>query len=95
MQIRITCIKKNNGDHENPYLAITHLGWVDSFGKTGMEKREDIYNWIENGGYAYVKEDEGIVAQVITEIAPSGTKYVRTKPDSTTKNNLLNLRECK
>jgi len=95
MQIRITCINKDNGDHENPYLAITHVGWISNQGKIGVSSRIELYNWIENGGYAYVKEDEGILAQVITEIAHSGTKYVRTKPDSSTKNNLLNLTEFK
>lgn len=29
MAIRITCINKDNGDHENPNLAITHLGWIN------------------------------------------------------------------
>lgn len=29
MAIRIICIKKANGDHENSYVAISHLGWIE------------------------------------------------------------------
>jgi len=29
MSIRITCITKAGGDHENPYVAISRLGWVN------------------------------------------------------------------
>jgi len=36
MAIRITCINKDNGIHENPNVAITHLGWKnEQTGKTG------------------------------------------------------------
>jgi hypothetical protein len=29
MSIRITCITKAAGDHENPFVAISRLGWVN------------------------------------------------------------------
>ena len=29
MIARITCINKDNGDHHDPHLAITHFGWLD------------------------------------------------------------------
>jgi hypothetical protein len=29
MSIRITCITKAGGDHENPYVAISRLAWVN------------------------------------------------------------------
>ncbi len=48
MAIRITCINKDNGYHENPNLAITHLGWIGDDGKPGKSTRLEIYNWIKN-----------------------------------------------
>lgn len=40
MSVKITCIKKDNGNHENPNLAITDLGWIeDGTGKTGKSRR--------------------------------------------------------
>jgi hypothetical protein len=29
MTIKITCITKSGGNHENPYEAISRLGWVN------------------------------------------------------------------
>ncbi len=95
MSIKITCINKDNGYHENPNLAITHLGWInDANSSTGKNTRLEIYNWIKNdGGYAYV-EKNGIKVKVITAETTTGTKYVKTEADSTITNNLLSLPEC-
>ncbi|PWN70164.1 DUF3892 domain-containing protein [Chryseobacterium phosphatilyticum] len=95
MAIRITCINKNNGYHENPDLAITHLGWIDDNGKTGRNKRVEIYNWIKNEkGEAYVADIYGNRARVITAETNNGTQYLKTEADNSTKNNLLSLPEC-
>lgn len=96
MAIKITCINKDNGYHENPNLAISHLGWVnEATGKTGKNTRIEIYNWIKNeGGIAYVKDRAGKKVEVITAETNNGTKYVKTVADSTTLNNLLSLPEC-
>jgi hypothetical protein len=95
MAIRITCIKKDAGNHENPHLAITHLGWTnESDGTTGKNTRLEIYNWINQNGYAYVQDSKGNRAKVITFKSNSGIGYVKTEPDSTSANNLLSLPEC-
>ena len=96
MSVRITCIKKNNGDHENPFTAIEELGWINEDTKeTGRVSRVDLYNWINNGGKAYVRDVFGNIAYLITEITGRGTKYVKTIADKTTADNLLKLIECK
>lgn len=97
MAIKITCINKDNGYHENPNLAITHLGWINEQTKEkGKSTRLEIYNWIKNeNGFAYVTDIYGNTAKVITAETISGTKYLKTEADSTTKNNLLSLPECK
>lgn len=95
MAVRITCINKANGQHENPYVAISRLGWVnEATGKTGRSTREEMYDWIKNrSGQAYVQD--GLArARVVTAVSPRGTRYVKTEADSTERDNLLKLREC-
>lgn len=67
MAIRITCINKDNGNHENPHVAITHLGWVnESDGRSGKSTRLEMYEFIKNGGKAYVTDNYGNKAFLIT-----------------------------
>lgn len=95
MAIRITCINKDNGFHENPNLAITHLGWIGEDGNTGKSTRLEIYNWIKNKkGEAYVADIYGNRTKVITAETYNGTQYLKTEADHSTKNNLLSLPEC-
>lgn len=96
MAIKITCINKDNGNHENPNVAITDLGWVkDGDGTSGKSTRLEMYNWIKNDkGEAYVKDGQGNKAKLIIAETISGTKYVKTEADTSTKNNLLSLPEC-
>ncbi|KIA96544.1 hypothetical protein OC25_02010 [Pedobacter kyungheensis] len=96
MAIRITCINKDEGDHENPYVAISHLGWVNELnGNSGRCTREELYDYINSKmGTAYVKDRWGNQAEVITAETGKGTKYVKTAADSVTSDNLLSLPEC-
>lgn len=96
MPIKITCINKDNGKHENPNLAITDLGWINEENeKSGKNTRLQIYNWIKNeNGQAYVVDSNNKV-NVITAETSYGTKYLKTEADNSTKNNLLSLPECK
>ncbi|KQK26581.1 hypothetical protein AR438_04845 [Chryseobacterium aquaticum] len=96
MAIRITCINKDNGYHQNPNLAITHLGWIGEDGKSNKSTRLEIYDWIKNqNGIAYVTDYFGNKVNVFTAETINGTKYLKTAADNTTTNNLLSLPECK
>lgn len=97
MAVKITCIKKADGDHENPYLAISSLGWVnEENGKSGTTSRVDMYTFIKDDkGIAYVKDAYGNKANLTTAISSKGTKYVKTIADDTKTDNLLRLPECK
>lgn len=96
MSIRITCIKKSGGYHQNPYAAIESLGWInEATNNTGNTTRIDMYDWIKEGGVAYVKDNLGNKANLITAISSAGTKYVKTVADETKTDNLLQLIECK
>ena len=76
MAIRITCINKDGGNHENPHTAISYLGWLkDNTNNTGKMTRIKMYDWIKNdGGVAYVKDGFGKKAYVKNAIKSSGTK---------------------
>jgi len=94
MAIRITCIKKDGGNHENPFVAINTLGWInESTGEQNSSTRVQMYDWVVGGGQAYVVAG-GAKAKLIGEISPRGNKYVKTVPDNTPTDNLLKLPEC-
>lgn len=95
MSVRIICINKDSGNHYDPHEAITHLGWInENDNSRGRLTRQEMVKFIDGGGQAYVKDAYGNVAYLITVTSISGLRYVKTEPDSTTSNNLLELREC-
>ena len=95
MVIRITCIKKLNGDHHNPYEAIAALGWIsDKHPITVITSRQDMCDFVDKGVQAYVQSEDGDVSFLITEKSPGGNRYVRTTPDDNPSDNLLTLPEC-
>jgi hypothetical protein len=96
MSIRITCIKKDGGNHENPHLAISLLGWRnEQTNESNFSTRVQMYDWVRNGGIAVVIDRLGNRAQLEAVLTPLGTKYVRTRPDRTLTDNLLSLQECR
>lgn len=95
MAVKITCIKKDNGFHENRYTAITDLGWINEESNVkGLSTRLQIYDYIKQGGEAYVSVNNNI-ARLITAETPRGVKYVKTVSDETLADNLLALPECR
>lgn len=95
MSIRVSCIVKAKGNHENPYVAVAYMGWInESTGASGISTRLEIYDWIENGGEAYVIGDAG--SKILVELAQTllGTRYLRTQANGTTADHLLKLPEC-
>ena len=94
--IQITCITKDGGNHENQHTAISRLGWVDVHSRQqGNSSRLEIYDFLKKGGQAYVTDISGRnTAYLMTAETAFGTKYVKTIPDQTKTDNLLNLPEC-
>lgn len=97
MSVRITCIKKDGGNHENPFVAISSLSWInEETNDTGSSTREQMYEFVEvSKGIAYVKDYLGNKANLQGKISEKGTKYVKTYADNVTSDNLLKLPECK
>jgi len=95
MSVRITCIKKDNGDHENPYAAIKSMNWLNEESQnTGTTSREDMHDFVKGGGEAYVKDAAGNKAKLVARVTDKGTKYVKTTADDVKSDNLLKLKEC-
>jgi hypothetical protein len=96
MSIRITCINKDGGYHENPHVSISELGWQnEQTGEMGRSNRIQMYDWVRDGGVAVVVDGFGNRAPLEAHTTARGTKYVKTRPDRTLTDNLLSLQECR
>jgi len=95
MSVRITCINKDEGYHENPNEAISHYGWLnESSGKQGESDRRSMVEWVnKEGNEAYVKDD-GNIAYCYVRKSSNGIEFLQTFADSKYTNNLLSLPEC-
>jgi len=96
MAVRITCIKKDGGNHYNPHEGITDFGWVNEQTRAaGQSTLMQMIVFLENqNGSAYVKDGFGNIAYVGVVKTDRGTKYLRTYSDGKWTDNLLSLPEC-
>jgi Protein of unknown function (DUF3892) len=97
MSIRITCITKAGGDHENPYVAISRFGWVNLLNpaEKKFSTSDQMYEYVKNGNEAWVYDKSGnIRSKLMALTSLRGTKYVKTEADFTINDNLLKLDEC-
>ena len=96
MAIKITCINKEHGYHQDPHHAISELGWInEATRETGRSTRLVIYDWLKNRqGEAYALDRFGNKAYVYPREHANGTKYVQTAADRVWTDNLLALPEC-
>ena len=96
MAVRITCINKENGYHDDPHVAIEYLGWTnEATGESGKSTRLAVYDWLKNkGGVAFVKDRFGNMAYLVPKVSRNGNPFVQTVADNTPTDNLLRLPEC-
>ena len=96
MAVRIICIKKDVGEFENPYIAIDYLEWINErINVKGITDRSKIHDWIKDeDGEAYVIDKAGNKFYLIPAMSASGTKYVKTVPDESEADFLLELPPC-
>jgi hypothetical protein len=95
MAVRILCIKTDAGLHDNPYIAIDSLEWVNErINVKGMTERAKLYDWIKNSeGEAYIIDQYGNKTTLIPAVCPKGNKYVKTVKDESEQDQLLALPE--
>lgn len=92
-EIEITGIRKDNGNHENPFEAVSHYRCIQhSTGKGSISPRQTVVSWAEDGIDAYVERVKPR-AYCFVNTSRNGTKFLQTKPDATEENNLLKLPE--
>lgn len=95
MSVRITCINKDGGNHDNPHEAINYYGWLnESSNKTGRTDRQTMVNWVKKGNKSYVKDSYGNTAYCEVRKSSKGTEFLQTYADGKYTNNLLSLQEC-
>jgi hypothetical protein len=89
LSINVTAIRLEGGSkHEH----ITHLWWVGrEDNKPGDASRASVVAWIEEGGRAYVRDEQGHDVAVHVVTPPSGPKYLQTRADGIWTDNLLSL----
>lgn len=97
MSVRITCIKKDNDNPENPHLSIKSFNWInEQSGVTGESTLPVMYDWVVNkGGKAYIRNSQGILIYLFGALTPSGTPYLRAVHDKKWTDDLIKLEECK
>jgi Protein of unknown function (DUF3892) len=96
MAVRIICIKRDEGEYENPYIAIDYLEWINErINVKGITDRTKIYDWIKDeNGEAYVIDKNGEKLYLIPAISAKGSKYVKTVGDESAVDSLLQLPSC-
>ena len=96
MLIRIVCINKDSGNHQNPHEAINNYGWLNEAStESGKATRQEMVDWVEKGNKAYVKDEKGKIAYCNIRESKSGLRFLQTHSDGYYNNNLLSLFECK
>ena len=96
MAVRIICIKKDEGEFDNPYVAIDHFEWINErINVKGITDRDKIHDWIKDeAGEAYIIDPDGNKSYLIPVISPQGEKYVKTVENETLTDSLLHLPPC-
>jgi hypothetical protein len=93
-EIEITGIRKDNGNHYNPYEAVTHYRWVQhGTDNKGINPRQEVVSWVEGNFNAYVS---GGRTRAYCDVKESdhGTRFLQTRADAAKEDNLLELEEC-
>jgi hypothetical protein len=92
-EIEITGIRKDNGNHDNPYEAVEAYAWTNhATGEAGIVNRAGGVKWVDDGNKAYVERSRPR-ADCYVNTSHNGTKFLQTYPDATDANNLLRLPE--
>lgn len=96
MAIRITCINKDQDNHQNPHEGITDFGWINKQTRaTSKSTPAQMIEFLERqNGKAYVEDRLGNVANIGVVATSWGTKYLRTYSDGKWTDNLLSLPKC-
>lgn len=95
MAVRIVCANKPSGNLHDPHEAIADYGWIeDGTNVRKISQRQDMVNWVKNGGIAYVQDSYGRRADCSVRTSARGTEFLQTYRDKVWTNDLVNLPSC-
>lgn len=96
-ELRIRCINKDNGNHDNPHEAISKYGWInEANGNNDVSTRQTMISWLrKESNKAFVKDNSGNIAYCGIRKSIRGTEFLQTYSDGYYNDNLLSLPECK
>lgn len=98
IEIKITGIRKDNGNHYNPFEAVEAYRWEQPGTSNGkLTERSVVVGWLDNGidgnkVKAYVHRVEPRADCFVNE-SSNKIRFLQTEPDATNENNLLELPE--
>lgn len=90
-RICVSCINKHG--HFNPHEWIINIGGVYPDGSRWKMTQQKAIESIKKGEYAFYVRVGNYETNVIVS-THNGHEYIKTIPDATGKDNLLNLPEC-
>jgi hypothetical protein len=89
----IRCITKD--DRLNPYERIQYVGGTNPDGSRWRQSQQQTVQLIDSGEWTYDSVgSDGRSAEVVTATSHFGHRYIKTKPDNDTPDNLLSLPPC-
>ncbi len=88
-EAEIRCINKS--DRYNAWERIRNVGGVNANGSRWKLSQEDAISHIERQGWTFYVRSGGHRVDCIVAISAAGNKYIKTKADGETPNNLLAL----
>jgi hypothetical protein len=93
MALRVLVSSINKSDIQNPHERIINIGGINPDNSCWKMSQSKAIRYIEDRTYDFFVSIKGTTTDVIIGTY-NGNKYLKTIPDATDKNNLLELPEC-
>ena len=90
-RVQVSCINKS--DRNNPHERILNIGGINNNNVPWKMAQPQAIGYIEKGTYSFFVKAGGKTTDVVIGVH-KGNKYLKTNPDATGKDNLLELPEC-
>lgn len=93
-QYKVKCVNIDQGSQYDDCRCIETIGFPAEEGGTATRTPATVYDWVEKDGHTVVVVHNGSETEVHGVKDDDGTKYVRTAPNDTKNDNLLQQPSC-